>query len=193
MTAPVPSRRFLAPFIGTALVFAALGPPVGGATFVPLALLLKAPAAGGAFAFAGLLGALFGHWFLLLPAYVIGLGPATATGVVYALWDAAAPKRWPRALVGAVIGGFVAYAVALRLASLGASLDMMFQTDFDAPAVQSIAWTAPAATEPVALGTGLFRAFVISGGVAGFVCAMAASLLGLSTQPGPVPRAETTS
>ena len=189
MTASAPPRRFIAPFIRIALVFAALGPPIGGATFVPLAVLLKAPAAGSAFAFTALVGSLFGHWLLLLPAYVIGLGPAATTGVLYALWDAAAPERWPRAPVGAVIGGFVAYAVALRLAALGASFDMMFQTDFDAPAVQSISWTASAATEPVALGTALVRAFVVSGGVAGFVCAMAASLLGLTMQTAP-PRPE---
>ena len=128
MTAPLspPPRRFLAPFIGTAFVFAALGPPIGLATFVPLALLLKAPAAGAAFAFTTLAGALFGHWLLLLPAYAIGLGPAVATGVLYALWDATAPERWPRALAGAVIGGLVAYAVALILRAKGTLLSKRF-------------------------------------------------------------------
>ena len=107
-------RGALAASIGIALVFAALGPLIGGAIFVPLALLLKAPAAAGAFAFTALIASLFGHWIMLFAAYVIGIGPATATGVLYALWDAAAPERWPRALLAAVIGGFVAYAVALN-------------------------------------------------------------------------------
>ena len=69
-------------------------------------------------------------------------GRPSATGVLYALWDAAAPQRWPRALAAAVIGGLVAYMVALRLAALGASLDMMFEPDFDAPSVESISVTA---------------------------------------------------
>jgi hypothetical protein len=76
MTVSAPPRRFLAPFLGIALLFAALGPPVGGATFIPLALLLKAPAAAGAFAVTAVIGALVGHWILLLAAYVVGLGPA---------------------------------------------------------------------------------------------------------------------
>ena len=186
MTDRARPRGFLAPFIGIALVFAALGPPIGGAIFVPLALLLKAPAAAGAFAFTALIASLFGHWIMLFAAYVIGIGPATATGVLYALWDAAAPERWPRALVAAVIGGFVAYAVALRLAALGGSLDMMFDPNFDAPTVQSISMTAPVATEPVSTGSGLVRAFVASGAIAGLVCAMAASLFGLTMQPTPL-------
>jgi len=179
-------RRLLGPFIGVALVFAGLGPPIGGATFVPLALLLKAPAAAGAFALTAVVSALFGHWIMLLAAYVVGLGPATATGVLYALWDGAAPARWPRALVAAAIGGLLCYAVALRLAALGASLDMMFDTNFDAPAVQSISLTAAAPTAPGgATGTGLVHAFAASGAVAGLACAMAASLFGLTLQPPP--------
>lgn len=166
-----PPRRFIGPFIGIAFVFAALGPPIGGATFAPLALLLKASAAAGAFAFATLAASLFGHWIMLFAAYAVGLGPAVATGVLYALWDAAAPQRWPRALAAAVIGGLVAYMVALRLAALGASLDMMFEPEFDAPSVESISVTAA----PVPMETGLLRAFVASGAVAGFVCAMAAN------------------
>ncbi len=184
MSDPAPPRRFVGPFIGIALVFAALGPPIGGAAFVPLAFLVKAPAAAGAFAFSAAIAALFGHWLLLIAAYAIGLGPAVATGVLYALWDAAAPERWPRAPVAAVIGGCVAYAIALRLATLGASLDMMFETNFDVPTVQSIRMTTPVPTEPVS-GSGLIHAFVASGAIAGLVCAMAASLIGLTMQPTP--------
>ena len=186
MIDPAPPRRFLGPFIGIALLFAALGPPVGGATFAPLALLLKASATAGAFAFTTLIASLFGHWILLVPAYAIGLGPAVTTGVLYALWDAAAPSRWPRALVAAAIGGVVSYAVALRLAALGVSLDMMFETNFDAPAVQSIRFVATDPVGPVSAGIGLVRAFAVSGAIAAFVCAMAASLAGLTLQPAPL-------
>ena len=183
MTRPAPPRRFVAPFIGIALVFAALGPPIGGATFVPLALLFKAHVAAGAFALTAVVASLFGHWIMLFGAYVLGLGPATATGVLYALWDAAAPERWPRALAAAVIGGLVCYAVALRLTALGVSLDMMFDTNFDAPTVQSISYAAAVPAEPVSTGAALIRAFVASGAVAGLVCAMTASLFGLTMQP----------
>ncbi len=186
MTDPAVRRRFIAPFIGIAFVFAALGPPIGGAIFVPFALLLKAPAAAGTFAFTALFAALFGHWIMLLVAYVVGVEPATATGVLYALWDAAAPERWPRAPVAAIIGGFVTYAVALQLAALGVSLDMMFNPNVDAPTVQAINMTASVATEPVSAGSGLVLAFVASGVIAGLVCAAAASLFGLTMQPAPL-------
>ena len=210
MTTSAPPRRFIGPFIGIAFLFAALGPPVGGATFVPLALLVKASAAAGAFAFTAVIASQFGHRILLIPAYVFGLGPAVATGVLYALWDYAAPSRWPRALVAALIGGLVATLVALRLAALGASLDMIFEPNFDAPSVQSISLTAPAIsltapaislaapaislTAPAisvtaasgSIETGLVRAFVMSGAAAGLVCAMAASLLGLTMQQAPL-------
>jgi hypothetical protein len=184
MIDPAPPRRLIGPFIGIALLFAALGPPIGGAAFVPLAFLIKAPAAAGAFAFSAAIASLFGHWIMLIAAYAIGFGPAVATGVLFALWDAAAPARWPRAPVAAVIGGCVAYAVALRLAALGASLDMMFETNFDAPTVQSISMATPAATAPVA-GSGLVHAFVASGAIAALVCAMAAALAGLTRRPTP--------
>jgi hypothetical protein len=185
VTEQAPPRRFLGPFLGIAAVFAGLGPPIGGATFVPLALALKASAAAGALAFATLVSALFGHWIMLLAAYVVGFGPAVATGVLFALWDAAAPGRWPRALVGAVVGGLVTYAVATRLAALGVSLDM-FDSNFDAPAMQSISMAEPVATRLASTGAGLVRAFVASGAVAGMACAMAASLFGLTMQPRPI-------
>ncbi len=183
MTAPPAPRRFVAPFLGIALLFAALGPPVGAAAFVPLALATRTHGAAGAVALAALIASLFGHWILLLAAYAVGLAPAVTTGVLYAVWDALAPDRWPRALAAAVIGGFVAYAVALRLAAFGLSLDMMFGPEFDAPTVQSISATAPAATAPVSTGIGLLRAFVAGGAVAGFVCATAASLFGQTKRP----------
>ena len=183
MTASVAPRRFLVPFLGVALVFAALGPPIGAATFVPLAFAVRTNGAAGAFAFAALAASLFGHWLLLFAAYAFGLAPAVTTGVLYALWDAVAPGRWPRALAAAVIGGFVAYAVAVRLAALGLSLDAMFEADFDAPPVQSISATALASTGAASTGLELLRAFVAGGAVAGFVCAAAASLLGLTMRP----------
>lgn len=184
MTAPDEPRPFVAPFLGIVLLFAVLGPPVGSMMFVPLALVLKARAAAGAAAFAAAIVAVFGHWLLLVAGYLIGFAPATMTGALYALWDAAAPKAWPRALAAAVIGGCVAYVVALRLAAVGASLDAMFDAHFEAPEAQSIAWITPVAAAPTT-GLGLLHAFVASGAVAGLVCAMAASLFGLTMQAPP--------
>ncbi|MFY9971732.1 MAG: hypothetical protein WAK41_20230, partial [Roseiarcus sp.] len=58
--------------------------------------------------------------------------------------------------------------------------------DVDAPTIQSINMTASVATEPVSAGSGLVRAFVASGAIAGLVCAMAVSLFGLTMQPAPL-------
>ena len=96
-----PPRRFIGPFIGIAFVFAALGPPIGGATFVAARASPQGVGRRGRFRLHGRAASLFGHWILLFAAYVVGLGPAVATGVLYALWDAAAPQRWPRALAAA--------------------------------------------------------------------------------------------
>ena len=102
--------------IGIVALFAALGPAVGGALFIPLSVVFKPTIAPDAIALLVLIAALFGHAVGLFAAYVVGVGPAAATGFLYALWDAAAPARWPRALVAAVIGGLIAYGLALRLA-----------------------------------------------------------------------------
>ena len=52
-----------------------------------------------------LIGTMIGHALGLIAAYIVGVGPAAATGFLYALWDAVAPGRAPRALVAALIGG----------------------------------------------------------------------------------------
>jgi hypothetical protein len=185
MTQSAPPRPFFAPLIGITLLFAAFGPPIGGAAFVPIALLLKAPAAAGAFALSAFVASLIGHWIMLIIAYLVGLGPATATGILFALWDAAAPDEWPRALVAAIIGGVVTYAVALRLAGLGFTLDGMFETNGEPPSAEWISAATPAPHE----SHGLLHAFVISGAVAGFACASAARLFGLTMRPLRLPAA----
>ena len=120
-------RRLILPLIGLMLLFAALGPAVGGALFFPLAIILKPPIGAGALALSALVAALFGHTLVLIAAYFVGIGPAAATGFLYGLWDAAAPERWPRALVAAVIGGAIAYGVLLRLAAISGSVDMTIE------------------------------------------------------------------
>jgi len=178
MSETVAPRRFFAPLIGFVLLFAALGPPIGGALFVPLAVILKPPVAAGALTASALIAALLGHTILLIAAYVVGVGPAAATGLLYALWDASAPERWPRALAAAIIGGAVTYAVALRIAALGASVDFTIEGDFDA---RTANWIDQAFSRGIE--GGLTQAFVGSGAIAAFPCAMAASLIGLTTQP----------
>ena len=81
MSGTVAPTRFLAPLIGLMLLFVALGPPIGGALFVPLAVILKPPLAAGALTGSALIAALLGHTIMLIAAYVAGVGPAAATGL----------------------------------------------------------------------------------------------------------------
>jgi hypothetical protein len=178
------SRPFFAPLFGMMLLFAALGPPIGGALFVPLAVLLKPPIAAGALAGSALIAALLGHSVMLIAVYFVGVGPAAATGLLYALWDAAAPERWPRALAAAVIGAALTYAIALRIAAIGASAHFTFQGDFDPGTADYIHYAFSDG-----IGGALTHAFVACGAGAGFACAgagfacaIAASLFGLTVQ-----------
>jgi len=173
------ARPFFIPMIGIVGLFAALGPAVGGALFIPLTVVFKPSITPDTIAALVLIAALFGHVIGLVAAYVIGVGPAAATGFLYALWDAAAPARWPRALVAALIGGLIAYGLALRLAPLGASVETRVETNLASPAVQWI----DAAASPGRIGVTLGHALVACGAIAGLVCAFAANLLGLTMQP----------
>lgn len=94
---------------------------------------------------------LIGHAFVLFFAYVVGLGPAAATGFFYALADALAPASWPRALLGAFIGAAFSHWLATTLFG-------WFAGEFDAP---------------------IRHVFIACGAVAGFSCALAAQILGL--------------
>ncbi len=177
-----PSRGFFMPMVGLVLLFAVLGPPIGAGLFVPLALVLKPPAGADALALLGFVAALAGHTVGLIAAYAVGIGPAAATGFFYALWDAAAPERAPRALVAALIGGLIAYGFALRISSLASP----FQLTIHAHAGSSIAdWTE--ATFSGRIDAAFRQAFVACGAVAALVCAFAASLLGLTMRPGAAP------
>jgi hypothetical protein len=173
-----PARPFFIPMIGIVAVFVALGPAVGGAMFIPLSVVFKPTITPDTIAALVLIAALFGHAIGLIAAYVVGIGPAAATGFLYALWDAAAPARWPRALVAALIGGLIAYGLALRLAPLGASVEMTVEANAGSPAAT---WIDTAS--PDQIGVTLGHAFVACGAIAGFVCALAASLLGLTMHP----------
>ncbi len=178
MSATAPSGHFFAPLFGVMLLFSALGPPVGGALFVPLAILLKPPLAAGALAGSALVAAVLGHWVMLIGAYVVGLGPAAAAGLLFALWDAAAPRQWPRALAASAIGAAVTYAVALRIAVFGSAVGLTLHGDFDPDAADYIGYAFSGG-----IGGPVTRAFVVSGAIAGLACAMAASLVGLTMQP----------
>jgi hypothetical protein len=179
-----PARPFFIPMLGIVALFAALGPAIGGALFIPLSVVFKPTITPDTIALLVLIAALFGHAIGLIAAYVVGIGPAAATGFLYALWDAAAPARWPRALVAALIGGLIAYGLALRLAPLGASVQMTVEANLGSPAVEWI--DAP---WPGRIGVTLGHAFVASGAIAGLVCAFAANLLGLTMRP-ELPRLE---
>jgi hypothetical protein len=168
-------RPFFVPMIGIVLLFAALGPVVGGTLFIPLSVVFKTPTDLEAIGLMVLISTAFGHGLGLIAAYIVGVGPAAATGFLYALWDAVAPARAPRALVAALIGGLLVYGLLLRLNPVWASLDMTIKTNMGAEAGE---WAFPGRIA-VTLG----HAFVACAAIAGLVCAFAANLVGLTTRP----------
>jgi hypothetical protein len=167
-------RPFFVPMIGIVLLFAALGPVVGGALFIPLSIVFKAPPDLEAIGLMVLISTMFGHVLGLIAAYSVGVGPATATGFLYALWDAFAPGRAPRALVAALIGGLIVYGLLSRLNPIAASLEMTIRTNLESSAY----WSPPSQ-----IGLTLGHALIACGAIAGLVSAFAANLIGLTMRP----------
>jgi hypothetical protein len=170
-------RRFFLPLIGFTLLFAAFGPAIGGVLFAPIVVVLAAQHGAEAAGTAGGFAAAFGHGLALVFGYIIGIGPAAAAGFVYGLWDAAAPAGAPRALAAAIIGGAVTYCVYLWFASLGASIEANVGADVSSAFA---AWIEP--WFPRGFDATLRDALIACGAVAGLACAMAASLIGLTTR-----------
>jgi uncharacterized membrane protein YeaQ/YmgE (transglycosylase-associated protein family) len=168
-------RPFFVPMIGIVLLFAALGPAIGGVLFIPLSVVFKTPTDLEAIGLVVLLSTMFGHALGLIAAYIVGVGPAAATGFLYALWDAVAPERAPRALVAALIGGLIVYGLLLRLNPVWAAFEMTIKTNIGPEAVD---WSFPSRT-----GLTLGHAFVACAAIAGLVCAFAANLIGLTMRP----------
>ena len=167
-------RPFFVPMIGLVLLFAALGPAIGGALFIPLSIAFKAPTDLETIGLMVLVGTVFGHAFGLIAAYIVGVAPAAATGFLYALWDAAAPERAPRALVAALIGGLIVYGLLSRLNPVAASFEMTIRTNLGSPAH----WGAPGR-----IGLTLGHALIACGAIAGLVSAFVANLIGLTMRP----------
>jgi hypothetical protein len=167
-------RPFFAPMIAIVLLFAALGPAVGGALFIPLSVVFKAPTDLEAIGVMVLISTLFGHALGLIAAYVVGVAPAAATGFLYALWDAFAPERAPRALVAALLGGLIVYGLLLRLNPVGASFEMMIETNLGSPNH----WEFPGR-----IGVTFGHALIACGAIAGLASALVANLVGLTMRP----------
>jgi uncharacterized membrane protein YeaQ/YmgE (transglycosylase-associated protein family) len=167
----VNGRPFFVPMIGMVLLFAALGPAIGAALFIPLSIVFKTPTDFEAIGLMVLVSTLFGHALGLIAAYVVGVAPAAATGFLYALWDAAAPERAPRAVVAALIGGLIVYGLLSRLNPIGASLEMTIGTNLGSPGH----WGAPSR-----IGVTLGHALIACGAIAGLVSAFTANLIGLT-------------
>jgi hypothetical protein len=180
-------RRFFLPLIGFTLLFAAFGPAIGGVLFAPIVVVLAAQYGTEAAGSAGGFAAVFGHGLALVFAYVLGIGPAAATGFIYGLWDAAAPAGAPRALAAAIIGAVIAYCAYSWLAALGASAEANLG-DFSP---EFTAWIA--ASFPRGFDVTMRDALVACGAVAGLGCAMAASLIGLTTHGALAPAPPTAS
>ena len=168
-------RPFFVPMIGIVLLFAGLGPAVGGALFIPLSIVFKSPTDLEAIGLMVLISTFFGHAIGLIAAYIVGTAPAAATGFLYALWDAVAPERAPRALVAALIGGLIVYGLLSRLNPVWASLEMTIRTNVGGDAGE---WAFPGR-----VGVSLGHAFVACAAIAGLVCAFTANLLGLTMRP----------
>jgi hypothetical protein len=181
-------RGFFLPLIGFTLLFAAFGPAIGGVLFAPIVVLLATPHGTAAAGIVGGIAVLFGHGLALVFAYIVGVGPAAAAGFVYGLWDAAAPAGAPRALAAAIIGGAITYCVFLWFASVGASFEASVGADVSA---EFRAWIDP--WFPRGFDVTLRDALVACGAVSALACAMAASLIGLTTRgalaPAPTPPA----
>jgi hypothetical protein len=171
----VNGRPFFVPMMGIVLLFAALGPAIGGVLFIPLSVVFRTPTDLEAIGLVVLFSTIFGHAFGLIPAYIVGVGPAAATGFLYALWDAVAPRRAPRALVAALIGGLLVYGLLLRLNPVWASFEMTIRTSVSPEAGD---WAFPGR-----IGVTLGHAFVACAAIAGLVCAFVANLIGLTMQP----------
>ena len=167
-------RPFFVPMISIVLLFAVLGPLVGGALFIPLSVAFKAPTDLEAIGLMVLISTMFGHAFGLIAAYIVGVGPAAATGFLYALWDAVAPERAPRALVAALIGGLIVYGLLSRLNPVGPSLEMTIETNLGSPDH----WEFPGR-----IGVTLGHALIACGAIAGLVCTFVANLIGLTMRP----------
>ena len=169
-----PRAPFFWPAIGLILLFACIGPAIGGAVFIPLAMLLEAETT--AAAHMGWIAGLIGHAFALVPAYVLGLLPAAFTGLAYALYDAWAPPNYPRALGAACIGAVFAQALYLWLVWAGSALGAWVEMDFGG-SVSSVVYDWASGEFDGAL----HHALVASGAASAFACATCAGLLGLST------------
>ena len=177
MNAEPRPQRFWGPALGLVALFGLMGPAVGGALAVPLAFAFTASSNAEVVSNIGWVAAAIGHAFILIPAYVFGLGPAIGAGLVYALADSAAPARAPRALIAAAIGGVFAYALVAALISLGNFAVGMIGEGWRDMASDWIG--SPFAEDG---GGAVTEAIVVSGAAAAFVCSLTASLLGLTTR-----------
>lgn len=174
-------RPFFLPALGIVVVFAALGPAVGGAVFIPVAMALEAGT--DAAPHLGWIAGLIGHAFALVPAYLLGFVPAVLTGLAYALYDAWAPAWAPRALGAALIGALFAHALYLGLMGAGATALIWIGGDFgDSVSDVAADWTAGE------FDAGLYRALLLAGAASGLVCAMVAQLVGLRIRSGELDR-----
>jgi hypothetical protein len=164
-----PPRSLFWPASAHVLLFAVVGPAVGGAAFIPLAMLAEAETS--AAAHIGWIAGLIGHAFALVPAYALGLIPAAFTGLAYALYDAWAPASYPRALAAAALGAVFAQGLYLWLMWAGAVISAWAAVDFGDVVYD---WTAGE------FDASLHHALIFSGAAAGFACAACAGLLGIS-------------
>jgi hypothetical protein len=183
------SRPFFVPMIRIVLLFGALGPAIGAALFIPLSSAFEAPKGVAVLAVLGPLAFVLGHAFGWIFGYAFGVGPAAATGLLFSLWDAAAPRRAPRAPVAALIGGLIAIGFLSRLNPVGYRVEFMLMmlmstVERQLGAVEmTLAPHVDLGPVMARLIVAAARAFAACGAIAGFISAFAANRLGLSMRP----------
>ena len=126
-------RRLVLPLVGLVLLFAVLGPAIGGALFVPLAVVLKPPDRRGHTRALGLIAACSGHTVGLIAAYVVG--DRAGRGDRLRLRACGTPRRPSERRARSPPRSSAArstYGVALRLASLGAPFELTIDADVGA-------------------------------------------------------------
>jgi len=126
MNSEPPRQRFWAPAFGLVALFGLLGPAVGGALAVPLAFAFAAPSNAEVVSNIGWVAAAIGHAFILIPAYVFGLGPAIGAGLVYALADSVARQQ---VRASAKTAALAAIGVELAKSNSGPAVDYLEEAE----------------------------------------------------------------
>lgn len=174
--ASLKSRRSWGTAVALTLFFAVLGPALGGAAYIALAVAFKPLIRPELAEPLYWVARHFDRYGGLVSAYVYGVGPAAATGMFCAFSPAAPPRRLPRLLIAALAGGATTLALVALLQPFGALIGPYM--DAGVADWADLAFYGPD-REAVHV------AFVASGAIAGLGCALVGAGPGLRTRHAP--------